>query len=310
MDLRAVIKNAYHKDTICAKIIAQPDVYPRFGIQEGLIWMKNQLKHDVICILWDAFQRGRRLIEIIINHAHQTIGHYGQWKTSNYIQRSYWWPQTATNREAFCRSCGKRQTNKTNTLKPQGFLHSLPIPDKPWQLVGMDFMGPLLRSLGNDYLLVIIDRLTLQVNLVPTTTWVTAKEVAWLFLKEVVRPHGVPESIVSDHDTKFMSMFWYELHRLMGTKLLMSTEFHPQTDGTTEWANHSIGQILRMIINDDQKNWADKCPMVEFALNSSVSVTTGFAPFELNQGYMPQIGMPTSFDTTFKGVKQFALQAK
>ena len=65
-----------------------------------------------------------------------------------------------------------------------------------------------------------------------------------------------------------------------------------------------------MIINDDQKNWADKCPMVEFALNSSVSTTMGFAPFKLNQGYMPQIGMPTSFDTMFKGVKQFMLQAK
>ena len=65
-----------------------------------------------------------------------------------------------------------------------------------------------------------------------------------------------------------------------------------------------------MIINDDQKNWADKCPMVEFALNSSVSATTGFTPFALNQGYMPQIGMPTSIDTTFKGVKQFVLQAK
>ena len=65
-----------------------------------------------------------------------------------------------------------------------------------------------------------------------------------------------------------------------------------------------------MIINDDQRNWADKCPMGEFALNSSVSTTTGFAPFKLNQGYMPQIGIPTSFDTTFKGVKQFALQEK
>ena len=65
-----------------------------------------------------------------------------------------------------------------------------------------------------------------------------------------------------------------------------------------------------MIINDDQKNWADKCPMVEFALNSSVSTTTGFAPFELNQGCMPQIRMLTTFDTMFKGVNQFMLQAK
>ena len=85
MNLRAIVKNAYRKDTICAKIITQPDPYPRFGIREGLIWTKNQLKHDVICIPRDAFQRGRRLIEIIIDYTHQTIGHYGQWKTSNYI---------------------------------------------------------------------------------------------------------------------------------------------------------------------------------------------------------------------------------
>ena len=121
MDLQAIIKNTYCKDMTCAKIIAQPDAYPRFSIQEGLIWTKNQLKHDVICILWDAFERGRRLIEIIINHAHQTIGHYGQWKTSNYCQHSYWWPQMATDIETFCRSCGKCQTNKTDTQKPQGF---------------------------------------------------------------------------------------------------------------------------------------------------------------------------------------------
>ena len=131
MDLRAVVKNAYHKDTICAKIITQPEAYPSFGIREGLIWTKNQLKHDVICILQDTFQRGRRLIQIIINHTHQTIGHYGQWKTSNYIPQSYWWPQMATDIEAFCRSSRKCQINKTNMQKPQGFLHSLPIPDKP-----------------------------------------------------------------------------------------------------------------------------------------------------------------------------------
>ena len=63
----------------------------------------------------------------------------------------------ATNIEAFCKSCRKCQTNKTDMQKPQGLLHSLPIPDKPWQSVGMDFMGPLPQSLGNDYLLVIID---------------------------------------------------------------------------------------------------------------------------------------------------------
>ena len=75
----------------------------------------------------------------------------------------------ATDIEAFCRLCRKCQTNKTDMQKPQGLLHSLPILDKLWQSVGMDFMGPLPRSQGNDYLLVIIDRLTSQVHPVPTT---------------------------------------------------------------------------------------------------------------------------------------------
>jgi hypothetical protein len=73
----------------------------------------------------------------------------------------------------------------------------------------------------------------------------------------------------------------------MGTKLLMVTVFHPQTDGVTKRANRSIGQVLRSVVRDDQKDWAAKCPMVELALNSNVSATTGFAPFELNHSYMP-----------------------
>ena len=99
-------------------------------------------------------------------------------------------------------------------------------------------MGPLPKSNNFDYLLVVIDQLTSQVHLVPTMTTATARGVTWLILKEVIRLHGIPESIVSDRDTKFTSIFWKELHRLMGSKLLMSTMFHPQTDGATEQAPH------------------------------------------------------------------------
>ena len=105
-------------------------------------------------------------------------------------------------------------------------------------------MGPLPKSNDFDYLLVIIDQLTSQVHLVPTTMTVTARGVTWLILKEVVRLHGIPESIVSNRDTKFTSIFWKELHQPMGSKPLMSTAFYPQTDGSTERANRSIAQIL------------------------------------------------------------------
>jgi hypothetical protein len=73
----------------------------------------------------------------------------------------------------------------------------------------------------------------------------------------------------------------------MGTKLPMVTTFHPQMDGTTERVNRSIGQVLRSVVRDDQKDWAAKCPMVELGLNSNISATTRFALFELNHGYMP-----------------------
>jgi hypothetical protein len=124
----------------------------------------------------------------------------------------------ATDVDLFCTSCAKCQMNKDSTKRPVGLLHSLPVLERPWQSRGMDFMGPLPKSDTHDYLLVVIDHLTSQVHLIPTNTRVMAKGVAWLFHHKVVHIHSVPDSIMSDQDTKFM-----------GVKLLMSTVFHPQT---------------------------------------------------------------------------------
>jgi hypothetical protein len=100
----------------------------------------------------------------------------------------------------------------------------------------MDFVGPFPESSGHDYLWVVICRLTSMVHLVPIKTTTTASELAWLYIREIVRLHGLANTIVSDRDSKFMSRFWHETHKLLGTKLLMSTSFHPQTDGASERA--------------------------------------------------------------------------
>ena len=113
---------------------------------------------------------------------------------------------------------------------------------------------------------------------------------------------------MSNCDAKFTSRFWKELHQLLGTKLLMSTAFHLQTDGATERANRSIAQVLRTLIRNDQKDWDERCPAAEFALNSSISATTGYAPFELCSGHIPQLGQHLRTDTQFTGVKRFAQQ--
>ena len=90
----------------------------------------------------------------------------------------------------------------------------------------------------------------------------------------------------------------------------MSTSFHPQTDGASERAIRSVGQLLRVMVQPDQKDWRDKIPMAEFAINLSISGSTGFAPFELNYGYMPTFtGGITPVETAQPGVKQFVQRA-
>src|ERR1700690_3166964 len=103
-----------------------------------------------------------------------------------------------------------------------------------------------------------------------------------------------------------MSRFWRETHRILGTKLMMSMAFHPQTDGATKQANKALKQILRTIVQPNQTNWVEKLLMVKFAINLNISSSKGFMPFELNYGYMPMlIGGITPIDNAKPGVKQF-----
>ena len=149
-----------------------------------------------------------------------------------------------------------------------------------------------------------------MVHLVPINTTTKASELASLYVKEVVCLHGLPDSIISDRDSKFTSMFWHETHRILGTKLLMSTSFHPQTDGASERVNRSVGQILRTLILPNQTDCVDKLHLTEFAINSNISSSTGFAPFELNYGYMPSlIGGIMPFKNAKPGIKRFVNQA-
>ena len=172
----------------------------------------------------------------MIDHAHKTLGHLGAQRTSEYARRWFWWPRMGQDIERFCLSCGNCQMMKTSNRPKTGLLHSLPIPTQPWQSIAMDFVGPFPRSAGHDYLWVVICRMMNLLHLVPITVRTTTTELAWLYLWDIVHLHGMPESIVSDRDSKFTARFWRELHRCLGTKLLMSTSFHPQTDGHSERA--------------------------------------------------------------------------
>uniref|UniRef100_A0A2N9GQ39 Reverse transcriptase n=1 Tax=Fagus sylvatica TaxID=28930 RepID=A0A2N9GQ39_FAGSY len=113
------------------------------------------------------------------------------------------------------------------------------------------------------------------------------KDVNRICGREIVRLHGVPRSIVSDRDVKFLSYFWKVLWGKLGTKLLFSTTCHPQTDGQTEVVNRTLTQLLRTVVHKNLKTWEDCLPFIEFAYNRAMHSTTSYSPFEIVYGFNP-----------------------
>ncbi|KAL4283518.1 hypothetical protein GQ457_16G018670 [Hibiscus cannabinus] len=105
--------------------------------------------------------------------------------------------------------------------------------------------------------------------------------------QEVVRLHGIPRTVVSDRDVKFLSRFWKVLWGKIGTKLLYSTTCHPQTDGQIEVINRILGALLRSVVGKNVRNWENCLPFVEFVYNRSIHSSTGYSPFELVYGFNP-----------------------
>jgi hypothetical protein len=300
------VKMAYEGDSLFRKINSKLEQFPNFRREEGLLVTTNEKGYRVVCIPRRPF-KGRRMNEIILDHGHRVVGHMGARITRDFLRRYYWWPSMTEEINKFCDSCGQCQRAKTVNQRPAGLLHSLPIPRKPWSSIAMDFAGPFPQAGEFDYLWVILCRLSSMVHLIPVTTTLTATKAADRFVTEIVRLHGLPDSIVSDRDTKFTSKFWTEVHRLLGTRLKMSTAFHPQTDGASERMIRKVSQILRTVVKPDQTDWVGKLPMVEFACNASKNSSTGLAPFEIVYGHMPRMVQEVPA-TAYPGVREFADQ--
>src|SRR3954471_16045879 len=183
-----------------------------------------------------------------------------------------------------CTTCIQAKS-KSN---PFGLYMPLTIPHAPWSDISMEFVLGLPRSKhGHDSIFVVVDRFSKMAHFIPCHKTDDASHVANLFFREIIRLHGVPRTIVSVRDVKFMSYFWKTLMAKLGIKLLFSSASHPQTNGQTEVVNRSLGTLLRVLIKKNLKNWEECIPHAEFAYNRAKHSTTGRSPFMLVYGFEP-----------------------
>jgi hypothetical protein len=139
--------------------------------------------------------------------------------------------------------------------------------------MSLDFVFGLPKdSEGNTGIVVFVDRLSKMAHLAVVPDTVDGEGTAKLFIDRVFRQHGLPVSIVSDRDP---GKFWDAVFKVLGTKLDMSTEDHPQTDGQTVRVNRVVEDILRSVCAETPKRWRAMLPLVEFALNNAVHASTG-----------------------------------
>ena len=169
------------------------------------------------------------------------LAHLGVSETLDYLQDNVWWRDMVTNVKAYCESCNTCKMSKPSNQKPYRLLNLLAVPTYPWESVGIDFIGPLPESHNQDgqydSITVVICLLTSMVHLVPSRINYNATQLAELVFEHIYKIHGLPRNIISDRDILFTSTFWSRLHKLIGTKLRMSSMYHPQSDGSTEHAN-------------------------------------------------------------------------
>ena len=181
-----------------------------------------------------------------------------------------------------CLTCAKV---KAEHQRPSGLLTQPELPVWKWERITMDFITKLPRTAsGCDAIWVIVDRLTKSAHFLAISEDDSVDKLARLYVKEIISRHGVPISIISDRDSRFTSALWRSLQTALGTRLDMSTAYHPQTDGQSERTIQTLEDMLRACIIDFGKGWEKYLPLAEFSYNNSYHTSLKAAPFEALYG--------------------------
>jgi transposase InsO family protein len=186
-----------------------------------------------------------------------------------------------------CAECQHHKTNNRPTKAPLKPIWAKP-EATPFETVAIDFIMKLSLSQGYDSILTVTDHDCSKATIfIPCIEEISGEETAAAYAKHVFTRYGLPSKIISDRDPRFTSKFTRELCKLLGIQQNISTAYHPQTDGQSEWTNQWLEQYLRFWVNERQDDWAQYLPLTEFAHNNWPNESTSESPFHILMGYHP-----------------------
>jgi hypothetical protein len=259
------------------------------------------------------------LRRLLLAEAHDSKlgGHFGVDKTYGTLAEAFYWPRMYQDVLRYVTTCNTCQLNKPYNRAPAGQLRPIGIPELPFLEVGLDLTGPLPASKqGNNFILTVTDYASRMARFIPCKSSpehpISAEQTARLYFEHVFRFHGLPAVLRTDRGPQFTGQFFTELFRLCGTQQAFGTAYHPQSQGLTERANHTVIEALRHYLRGVFEDWEDHLAAVEFAYNHSVQPSLGVSPFEFLYGFNPRNPLTLAVQTAIPQVSEFMnkLQAK
>src|SRR5271163_2167307 len=231
----------------------------------------------------------------IIQDTHDSVvtGHPGRDLLVSILSRRFYWPGLSQDVRRFVRNCDGCGSKKPWRERKWGLLKPLPIPERIWRDISIDFITKLPESNGSTNCMVITDRLGKGV-IFEDLPDIEAETVAKRFIRCFYRYHGLPDAIVSDRGSQFVGHLWRRICQLAGINQRLSSSYHPETDGATERMNQVWEEYIRLFCSDAQDDWAALLPSAELAINNRDATSTGVSPFFLGHGYHVE---PFAFET-------------
>jgi hypothetical protein len=208
-------------------------------------------------------------------------------------------------------TCNTCLRNKILRRKPLGELNPITPPKDRWGRVSVDFIGELPAAHGFNAIMACVDSVSKRAHFVPTYTRIDAPGTAALYRDHVWKLHGLPDEVLTDRGPQFASVMLKELYQMLGIKRVLTTSYHPQSDGQTERINQEIERFLRIFCNHLQDDWDQLLALAEFSYNNSVHSTTQSTPFMLDTGRNPCMGFePLEAPVTDEAADEFASRMK